>query len=86
VWCTCAAHDDGKDVDFGTWRVVSDGIGERGVFGTNQLGCLGEVVVRAVLPFPYMDLFNRGVSATTICVTDVSRFEESDKVGLVRWG
>jgi hypothetical protein len=62
---------------------LADGIGEGGVFGANQLSCVGEVVVRALLPFPYLNLFNRGVSAATVCVTDVSRFEESDKVGFV---
>jgi hypothetical protein len=30
VRCTRAAHDDGKDVDLGTWRVATDGIGEGG--------------------------------------------------------
>jgi hypothetical protein len=45
--------------------------------------CVGEAVVRAVLPFPYLNLFNRGVSAAAVCVTDVSRFEEADKVGFM---
>jgi hypothetical protein len=58
VWCTRAAHDDGEDVDFGTWPMVADGICEGFVFGTDQLGCLGEVVVRAILPLPYLNLFN----------------------------
>jgi hypothetical protein len=57
VRCTRAAQDDGKDVDSGTWLVVADGIGEGGVFGANHLGCVGGVVVRAVLPFPYLNLF-----------------------------
>jgi hypothetical protein len=30
-----AAHDDGEDVDIGTWPVVADGVGEGGVFGVN---------------------------------------------------
>jgi hypothetical protein len=30
----CAGHIDGKDVDFGTWPVSSDGIGEGSVFVT----------------------------------------------------
>ena len=83
VRCARAAHDYGEDVDFGTWPVLADGIGEEGVFGADHLSCVGEVVVRAVLPFPHLNLFNRGVSATTVCVPDVSRFEESDKVGFV---
>jgi hypothetical protein len=83
VRCTRAAHDDGEDVDFGSWLVLADDIGEGVVFGANQFSCVGEVVVRAVLPFPYLNLFLRGVSAATVCVTDVSRFEESDKVGFV---
>jgi hypothetical protein len=59
------------------------GICEGCVFVTNQLGCVGEVVVRAVLPFPYLNLFNRGVSAATVRVADESRFEDSDEVGFV---
>jgi hypothetical protein len=38
---TRAAHDDGKDVDLGTWPVAADGIGEGGLFGANEMGCLG---------------------------------------------
>jgi hypothetical protein len=57
VQCTRAAHDNGEDVNFGTWPVVAEGIGEGGGFGTNELGCLGEVVVRAVLPLSYLSLF-----------------------------
>jgi hypothetical protein len=49
----------------------------------NHLSCVGEVVVRAVLAFPYLNLFNRGVSAATVRVTDVSMFEDSDEVGFV---
>jgi hypothetical protein len=58
VQCSHAAHDHGEDVDFGAWPVAADGIGEGGVFGMYELGCLGEVVVRAVLPLPYLNLFN----------------------------
>jgi hypothetical protein len=58
VRCTRAAHDDGENVDLCTWPVATDGIGEGGVFGTNDLGYLGEVVIRAVLPLPYLNLFN----------------------------
>jgi hypothetical protein len=53
-----AANDDGEDVDFGTSPLAADGLCEGCVIGTNQLGCLGEVVVRAVLPLPYLNLFN----------------------------
>jgi hypothetical protein len=61
VRCTRAAHDEGKDVDFSTWPMLEDDIGEGGVYGANHLRCVREVVVRAILPFPYEDLFNRGV-------------------------
>jgi hypothetical protein len=47
---------------------------------------VGEVIVRAILPFPYMNLFDGGVSAAAVCVTDESRFEEADKVGFVCGG
>jgi hypothetical protein len=40
-------------------------------------------VVRVVLPFPYLNLFNRGVSAAAVCVTDVLGLEDSGKVGFV---
>jgi hypothetical protein len=75
VRCTRAAHDDGKDVAFGTWPVLAGGIGEGDVFGASHMSCVGEVVVRALLPFPYPNLLNRGVSAANVCVTDVSRHE-----------
>jgi hypothetical protein len=55
--CARAAHDDGEDVDFGTWPMVADGICEGCVFGTNQLGCLGKVVTRVLLPLPYLNLY-----------------------------
>jgi hypothetical protein len=40
VRCSRAAHDNGEDVDFGAWLVAADGIGEGGVLGTYELGCL----------------------------------------------
>jgi hypothetical protein len=87
VRCTHAVHDNnGEDVDCGTWSVAADGIGEGGLFGTNHLGCVGKVVVRAILQFPYLNIFYRGVSAATVRVTDVSGFEESEIVGFVRGG
>jgi hypothetical protein len=55
---TRAAHDDGEDVYIGTWQVGADGICEGCVFGSYKLGCLGEVVVRAVFPLSYLNLFN----------------------------
>jgi hypothetical protein len=83
VRCTCAAHDDRKDVDFGTWPVLANGNGEGGAFFASHLRCVGEVVVRAAFPFSYLNLFNRGVTAATVCVVDESRFEKLDKVGFV---
>jgi hypothetical protein len=35
--------------------MLSDGIGDGGVFGANQLSCVGEVMVRALFPFPYLN-------------------------------
>jgi hypothetical protein len=58
VRCTRAAHDDGEDADFGTLPMAADGICEGCVFGTHQLDCVGEVVVRGVLPLPYPNLLN----------------------------
>jgi hypothetical protein len=48
-------------IDFGTWPKLADGIGEEGVFGADHWSCVGEVVARALLPFPHLNLFNRGV-------------------------
>jgi hypothetical protein len=54
-----AAHDDGKDVYIGTWLVAADIVFCEGcVFGTDQVGCLGEVVIRAVFSLSYLNLFN----------------------------
>jgi hypothetical protein len=50
------------------------------------MGGLGEVVVCAVFPVAYLNLFNGGVSAATVCVTDESRIEEADKVGFMCGG
>jgi hypothetical protein len=58
VRCARAAHDHGEDVDIGTWPLVADGICEGCVFGANQVICLGEVVVYAVLPFSYLNFLN----------------------------
>ena len=51
-----AAHDDGEDVDLGTWPVDADGACEGCVFGTIQVGCLGEVAVCAIFIFSYLNL------------------------------
>jgi hypothetical protein len=59
VRCTRAAHDDGEDVDLGIKPVVADGICEGCVFGSNQVGCLGEVVVSAILPLPYLNFLDK---------------------------
>jgi hypothetical protein len=58
VRCTRAAHDDGGDVYLCAWPLAADGVRKGCVFGTYEMSCLGEVVVRAVLPFPYLNLFN----------------------------
>jgi hypothetical protein len=73
--CAGGAHDYGKDVDFGTWSVASNGIGEGGVFFADQVSCVGEIVVCALSPFPYLNLFNRGVTSAAVCVTGESMFE-----------
>jgi hypothetical protein len=86
VRCARAAHNDGEDVDFDTWPVVAYGVCEGCVFVPNQVGCLGEVVVSAVLPFPYLNFLNRRVYAAAVSVTDISRFEEANEIGFVRRG
>jgi hypothetical protein len=64
--------------------VVADGICEECEFCSNHVGCLGEVVVGAVLPLLYLNLFYRRVTAATVCVAvDESRFEEADEIGFV---
>ena len=66
VRCTCAAHDDGEDVDHCAWPVVADGVRKGCVFGTYEVGCVSEVVVCAVLPFPYLNLFYGCVTSATV--------------------
>jgi hypothetical protein len=74
VRSTCAAHDDGEDVNYGAMPLLTYGIGEGSVFGTTQMGCVGGLVVRAVFPFPYLNLFNREVPVATVRVAYESRF------------
>ena len=66
--------------------MTADGVGKGSVFRTYEVSCLGEVVVRAILPFPYLNLFYGCVTAATVCVANESRFEEADKVGFVCGG
>jgi hypothetical protein len=47
---------------------------------------MGEVVVRAVFPLPYLNLFYRGVPSAFAHVADESRFEEQDEVVFVSRG
>jgi hypothetical protein len=87
VRCTCAAHENGTDVDLGTRLVLTNGIGEGGgVLIANQRCCVGEVVVCAIFPYPYLNLFNGGVASTAVRMSDDSRFEEPDKEGFVCGG
>jgi hypothetical protein len=58
VRCTRAAHDDGEDVDHCAWPVAADGVCEGCVFGAYEVSCLGEVIIRAIVPFPYLNLFD----------------------------
>ena len=84
--CTCAAHDDGKEVYHCAWQVAADGVCKGSVFGTYEVSCFGEVIVSVVLPFPYLNFFYGCVTAATVCVTDESRVEAADKVGCVGGG
>jgi hypothetical protein len=86
VRCTRAAHNDGEDIYQCALPVAADGVCKGGVFGTYEVRCLRDVIVRAVLPFPYLNLFYGSVTAATVCVTDEARFEEADEVGFVCGG
>jgi hypothetical protein len=86
VRCSSSAHAYGENIDIGTWLVLAKGIGERGVFIANHVCGVGEVVVCAILPFPYLSLFNRGVSSSAVGVSDESRFEKPDEVRFVSRG
>jgi hypothetical protein len=66
VRCATAAHDYVKNVDFGTLPVFANGVGERGEFTTNHLCGVTEVVVDAVFPLPYLNIFNRGVTSSSV--------------------
>jgi hypothetical protein len=52
----------------------------RGAFIANQLCGVREAVVCAVFPFSYL---NRGVTSSSVRMSDNSRFEESDEVGFM---
>jgi hypothetical protein len=83
VRCACAAHDYGKNVDCGTRPLLANCIGEGDICVANHLCVVGEVVVCAVFPFPYLNIFNRGVPSAFVRVSDESRFEKPDEVGFV---
>jgi hypothetical protein len=39
-----------------------------------------------MFPFPYLNIFDRGVPSASVRVADESRFEEPDEVGFVSLG
>jgi hypothetical protein len=53
-----AAHDDGNDANLGFWPVKAEGFGKRGVFISDYVRGVREVIVYAILPFPDLNLFN----------------------------
>jgi hypothetical protein len=66
--------------------VGSGGVGKRGVFISDKLRGVRETTMCATLPFPYLNLFNRGVATSGVRVTDELGFEEVDEVGFVSVG
>jgi hypothetical protein len=50
---------------------------EGAVFIANHLCGVGEVAVRAVFPFPYLNLFNPVGTSAAVCVSDESGFVEA---------
>jgi hypothetical protein len=50
----------------GAWPVAADGVCKGCVFGTYEVSCAGEVIVCAVLPFPYLNLFYGCVTSATV--------------------
>jgi hypothetical protein len=78
-----ATRDYGKNVDFCTRPVLANGIGEGGIFVTNHVCGVGEVIVYAIFPFPCLNIFHRVVSSASVRVADEYRFEEPDEVGFV---
>jgi hypothetical protein len=61
-------------------------VGEESVFIANVLCFVGEVVVIAIFPFPYLKLFNRGVTSSAVRMSNESSFEESNEVKFVSDG
>jgi hypothetical protein len=49
----------------------------------NEVSGVGESVVCAILPFPYLTISNRGVTSTAVLMSDESRFKETYEVGFV---
>jgi hypothetical protein len=44
---------------------------------------VGEAVVGAVFPFPYLNMFDRGVSSSAVLMADEAGFEEADEAGFM---
>jgi hypothetical protein len=86
VRCNCAARDYGKSVDPAPSQRCRMALANGGVFIVNRLCGVGEVVVGAVFPFPYLNLCNGGVTSTAVCMSNESRFEEPDEVSFVSGG
>jgi hypothetical protein len=74
-----ATHDHGEDVYLGTRLLVaSEDVDKWGAFSFESLCGVGVVFVCAILPFPYLNTFNRGVRRSGVRVADEPRLEEAD--------
>jgi hypothetical protein len=76
----CAAYDDREDVNICTVSEAAEGVGKRDVCIADELRGVRDLIVCAVLPFSYVNLFNRGVSVTGVRVPEESWFEKADEV------
>jgi hypothetical protein len=83
VWCAYPTHDDRENDDLSTRPVLANGIGEGSIFVANHVCGVGEVVVRAIFPFPSLNLFYWEVLSASFRVADKSGFEEHDEIRFV---
>jgi hypothetical protein len=65
-----AARDDGEDDYLCTRSVASEGVGEKGVFISDSLHGVRQVIICVVLTFPYLNISNRGVATSSVRVAD----------------
>jgi hypothetical protein len=76
-------HDIGKDSNFSTGLVVSEGNGLGDVFAAHELCGMGYVIVNALFQLGSLDHFNQTIVTMGIGVFNKYGFTESNEVRFV---